>query len=180
MYPVDQTDLRILQKLQEPTSKLVTRAELAKRIDSPTHSGHHIAESTLGEHIKALEDVGIIKHYSVELDGEKLGLDFLAYVGVYLDKYTPADLEIFRTKVRGYPNVLSCDAVTGSEIDFLLKVATTTRKKFYEVMQVIHALPGVSHFVTMVIVDVVKEDTGLPLDHLHNAPLIHHHRNSSA
>ena len=47
-----------------------------------------ISAGTVHVRVKKMEDAGIIKGSSLNLDYEKLGYSFIAYIGVYLEKDT--------------------------------------------------------------------------------------------
>lgn len=176
-YPIDQTDLRILQTFQELTSKPPTRAELSKQeIDSPTRPGHKLSDATIGEHVKRLEEERIIKGYIVDLDAEKLGLGYMGFVHIHLEKL--GNTRGFREGLQAISGVIEAYSVTGGA-DCIARVLAVNRRSFYDVLNQIRALPSVAHFETYIVLDEMKSPTTIPLDHLHDAPLILHHRNSS-
>ena len=129
----------------------------------------------MSTHIERLEEAGVITGYYASVDPEKIGLSFLTFATVHLEKYSRADLETFNAAMRESPYVLECYAVGDRETDYVLKLATPTRKKYYETMQEFLDLPGVTRYVTAVILNEVKRTSVLSLEHLHDVPLIHHH-----
>jgi Lrp/AsnC family leucine-responsive transcriptional regulator len=124
--------------------------------------------------IRRLEESGVIRGYVALLDPQKLGLGLLAYVNVRLEKRggtsvgtrspnpaTHADL--FREAVRGWPEVVACDAMTG-DMDYLLRVQVEDMAHFSRFVQdqLLHH-PSVIDVKTSFSLERIKETTALPL-----------------
>ena len=102
----------LLQELQD-NSRLST-AELARRVGlSPTATA---------ERLKQMEEVGIVRGYTVEMDREALGLEVLAFIRMTCDGQHYYRLMEF---VQTLEEVRECHHLTGGDA-FLLKVTTTS------------------------------------------------------
>jgi len=102
----------ILAELQD-NARLST-AELARRVGlSPTATA---------ERMRQMEEVGIIRGYTVEMDREALGLEVLAFVRMTCDGQHYYRLMEF---VQTLEEVRECHHLTGGDA-FLLKVTTTS------------------------------------------------------
>src|SRR5271154_2415846 len=102
----------ILAELQD-NARLST-AELARRVGlSPTATA---------ERMRQMEEVGIIRGYTVEMDREALGLEVLAFVRMTCDGQHYFRLMEF---VQTLDEVRECHHLTGGDA-FLLKVTTTS------------------------------------------------------
>src|SRR6202789_549953 len=102
----------LLAELQD-NSRLST-AELARRVGlSPTATA---------ERMKQMEEVGIIRGYTIEMDREALGLEVLAFIRMTCDGQHYFRLTDF---VQTLEEVRECHHLTGGDA-FLLKVTTTS------------------------------------------------------
>lgn len=72
MFKLDEIDFKILSILQEDGRTPV--AEIARQVK--------LASPSIHERISKLEQVGIIKGYTVILDSKKLGKDVTAFIGI--------------------------------------------------------------------------------------------------
>ncbi len=112
---MDDVDEDILAELRKDAK--VSLKQLAKKFGVPL--------STLYQRIKKLEELGIIKNYTVDLDWRKLGYGIKAYVLVYVDTTRLKEMrkpqaEVLSELLR-LPFVFDADMVTG-ESDLLLVV----------------------------------------------------------
>jgi Lrp/AsnC family leucine-responsive transcriptional regulator len=102
----------LLAELQD-NARLST-AELARRVGlSPTATA---------ERLKQMEEVGIIRGYTIEIDRETLGLEVLAFIRMTCDGQHYFRLMEF---VQTLEEVRECHHLTGGDA-FLLKVTTTS------------------------------------------------------
>jgi Lrp/AsnC family leucine-responsive transcriptional regulator len=111
-YLMDAFGRSLLGELQD-NARLST-AELARRVGlSPTATA---------ERLKQMEEVGIIRGYTVEMDREALGLDVMAFIRMTCDGQHYFRLMEF---VQTLEEVRECHHLTGGDA-FLLKVTTTS------------------------------------------------------
>ncbi len=112
---MDDVDEDILAELRKDAK--VSLKQLAKKFGVPL--------STLYQRIKKLEELGIIKNYTVDLDWRKLGYSIKAYVLVYVDTTRLKEMRKPQSEVLSdlmrLPFVFDADMVTG-ESDLLLVV----------------------------------------------------------
>jgi Lrp/AsnC family leucine-responsive transcriptional regulator len=102
----------LLQELQD-NARLST-AELARRVGlSPTATA---------ERLKQMEEVSILRGYTIEIDREALGLEVLAFIRMTCDGQHYRRLMEF---VQTLEEVRECHHLTGGDA-FLLKVTTTS------------------------------------------------------
>jgi len=111
-YLMDSFGRSLLAELQD-NSRLST-AELARRVGlSPTATA---------ERLKQMEEVGIVRGYTVEMDREALGLEVLAFIRMTCDGQHYFRLIEF---VQTLEEVRECHHLTGGDA-FLLKVTTAS------------------------------------------------------
>ena len=75
-FKLDEVDHQILDILIDNTR--VPFTDISKKL--------LISAGTVHVRVKKMEDAGIIKGSSLNLDYEKLGYSFIAYVGIFLEK----------------------------------------------------------------------------------------------
>ena len=73
----------------------------------------------VAERVRRLEDSGVIKGYSVELELNKVGLPIVAFVHLTINNQQSTR---FRQVVVDMPEIIECHCVTGNE-SYILKVA---------------------------------------------------------
>lgn len=151
--PLDRTDVRILEVLQNEGR--LSNQEVAERVS--------LSPSPCLRRIKRLEEQGVIRGYVALVDAEKIGLGLLAYVSVKLEKRGNIPMEEFRARVQGWPEVLSCYAMTG-EMDYLLHVQVEDLQHFSRfVMDRLLRQPGVVDVKSSFALECIKDTTALPL-----------------
>ncbi len=109
-YLMDSFGRGLLKELQDNARLSV--AELARRIG--------LSATATAERMKQMEEAGIIRGYSVEIDREAMGLDILAYIRMGCDGPHYYRLMEF---VQTLEEVRECHHLTGGDA-FLLKVTT--------------------------------------------------------
>jgi len=102
---------KLLYELQSNAG--LSLAELARRIGlSPTATG---------ERLKQMEETGILRACTIEIDREALGLEVLAFIRM---SCPGQNYHRFLDYVQSLEEVRECHHLTGGD-DFLLKVTTT-------------------------------------------------------
>ncbi len=153
MKEVDDLDLDILMILSEDSrKKLRPIAEQLNR--SPT---------TIGKHIKALEDKGIIEKYTISLDYEKLGYEIIALIEITISKGQMLEVE---KEIAHFPNIFAVYDVTGT-YDALIIARFKKRNELSEMVKKINSSQYVERTNTHLILNVIKE--GIPFKDLVNS-----------
>ncbi|MDO5059602.1 MAG: Lrp/AsnC family transcriptional regulator [Neisseria sp.] len=152
---LDKTDLKILQVLQ--SNGRLTNVELAERVA--------LSPSPCLRRLKQLEDAGIICRYAALLSPVAVKLGLQAFIRVSIDKASEAR-EQFSEAVQGWPEVLSCFALTG-ETDYLLHTFFPDMNAFSTfVLETLLSHPGVLDAKSSFVLKEIKNTTALPLNHL--------------
>ena len=118
---IDHTNWQILEYLQE--NGRLSYAEIGKLVG--------LTAPAVTERMRKLEDAGIITGYHAHVDPEALGLSLMGMVTIQNTKAYSARIAKL---ARETPEVLSCDAVTGSN-NYILRVVATTRYHLREVLE---------------------------------------------
>jgi Lrp/AsnC family transcriptional regulator, leucine-responsive regulatory protein len=103
---------KLLHELQ--SSARLSLAELARRIGlSPTATG---------ERLRQMEETGILRACTIEIDRETLGLEVLAFIRM---SCPGQNYHRFLNYVQTLEEIRECHHLTGGD-DFLIKVTTTS------------------------------------------------------
>jgi Lrp/AsnC family leucine-responsive transcriptional regulator len=149
--------LNILRELQQDSS--LTNQELADRVG--------LSASPCLRRVKALEESGVIDRSVTLLDEKKLGLKLTAFIQISMDRHTPDRFEVFESMLASYPEVKSCNLVTGQSADYLLEVVVEDMERYQEfLLGRLTRIAGVTGVHSSFLLRRVINRTSLPLDHL--------------
>ena len=150
---LDDLDRRILARYQHDT------AAPARAIASAV--GLSIA--AVQRRLKRLRAAGVIRREVAELEPAAVGLAITCIVAVDLERERAADLERFKRRMRGLPEVQQCYYVTGNA-DFVLVVVVPSMDDYEAFTR--RALlddDNVKSFVTAIVMDRVKTGVAVAL-----------------
>ena len=152
MEKIDQTDLRILDQLQQDSS--LSMAELAERVGLST--------SPCWRRVRRMQESGIIKGQSARLERQSLGLGFVVYAFIKLTTPTRDALNTFEGIMRAWPEVMLCECMTGAA-DYLIKVVATDVQGYDRFLRdKLLATEMVADVQSRIVVHTVKDTTRLP------------------
>lgn len=143
-YSPDELDRRIVEELMRNARD--SGREIARKLK--------ISTSTFIQRVERLEELGIIKGYSANLDFSKLGYDYMGIIEITIRK--GALLEV-QHKIAGMPGVSAVYDITGGS-DSIVLAKTKSRSDLSRLIKSILAIPEVERTNTHVILNVVKED----------------------
>lgn len=154
---LDRMDRRILEEIQADGS--ISNLALAERIG--------LSPSPCARRMKLLQESGIISGQITVLDQKKLGLPISIYISVSLDHQSPVRLKNFDNKVTGWPEVVECSLITGSDTDYWLKVVMPDMDYYQKfLLDKLNQIEGVSRIRTSFVMKQVVQRTQLPLNHI--------------
>ena len=107
--PIDRADRRLLLQLSQRGR--AANVELAQAV--------HLSASAVARRQRALEEAGVIRGYSADIDPAAFGLNTTVVVQVTLKGQSEADLGEFEHAVAQCDSVLRCFLMSGSD-DYLL------------------------------------------------------------
>jgi len=145
--PIDNTDKQILNLLME--NARISYADIAKIVGMKSPS--------VIDRIKRLEQMGIIKGYSADINYKILGDDITAFIGVSIDN--AKHIEEFEEQVQDIdPDVIGCHHVTG-DYTFLLNVITSNTNSLSKLIKKIRNVPGVDKTNTILVFSSLMDKT---------------------
>jgi Lrp/AsnC family leucine-responsive transcriptional regulator len=147
---LDETDLRLLELLQE--NGRTSQHDLAQAVG--------LSSPAVGERVRKLEERGIIRRFTVEVDPKRLGRDVTAFIAVGMAG--SPHYAAFRERVMAHPEVLECHSITGQG-SHLLKIRTDSTSTLEGLLAEIQAWPGVQWTTTSIVLSTVKETSALSL-----------------
>jgi Lrp/AsnC family leucine-responsive transcriptional regulator len=154
---LDKLDKAILRRLQQDGRE--TFDVLGQKVG--------LSASAVLRRVKRLEDAGVIDRYVALVKPEAVGLGMTAYLNVRLEKHTESHkrnpMDLFRSAVQAWPEVVECVALTG-EMDYLLRVVVVDMAHYSRfMMETLLHHPSVQDCKTSFVLDRVKATTAVPL-----------------
>lgn len=150
---LDSIDLAILRELQNDGS--ITNVELARRVG--------LSAPPCLRRVRALEEAGYIRGYRALLDPRLLGFEVVFFAMVQLGSQGKAQLAEFEDRVKGWPAVRECWALSG-EIDFILKCVAPNLSGFQAFIGELTSLPNVRNVRSALSLELVKDEALIPLE----------------
>jgi DNA-binding Lrp family transcriptional regulator len=147
MTVLDRTDRAIVALMQENARR--SNKELAAAVG--------IAASTCSERVRRLEDTGILRGYTAEVDPAALGIGMRAVLAIRLRRHNASEVDTFRDHVLSMPEVVQVLHVTGGT-DFLVQVVVRNATHLRDLaVSGFTSLPEVAHIETSLVFDHVAK-----------------------
>ncbi len=134
---LDEIDHQILDLLIDNTR--IPFTDIAKKL--------LISPGTVHVRVKKMEDAGIIKGSSLNLDYNKLGYSFIAYVGIFLAKTQKTKSVL--DQLNSIPNVTVAHITTG-KFNIFCKVRARDTSHAKEIIFSIDDIEGISRTESMI------------------------------
>ena len=145
---MDAIDVKILQHL----------VQNARQKASAISKEVNLSVSAVIERIHKMEESGVIRGYTVQLDQKRLGNDITAWIEVCLEH--PRYYDAFVARAREMEHIMTCHYLTG-DFDFMIYVAAESSEVLEAVHRQIKSLDGVSSTKTHFVLKAVKENAWL-------------------
>lgn len=111
MPKIDNYDIAILEALQK--NARATNVEIAEAVN--------LSPSPCLRRIRMLEEAGIIRGYSADIDRIAVGLELTVFVEFKVERHTRENAQKLQDALRDLPEVVSCFMISG-DTDFLAEV----------------------------------------------------------
>ena len=152
---MDELDKRILISLQEDVS--IPLSELSKKVG--------ISSTPCWSRIKKLEKDGVIISKTIEIDQEKINLPITIFLSISIQNNTEAWLKNFSEVVNKYDEIIEVHRLTGSSVDYLLKILTTSINEYDKFQQKLITEIKCTNMSSSISLRKLKKFKKLPLDH---------------
>jgi Lrp/AsnC family transcriptional regulator for asnA, asnC and gidA len=134
---LDEVDHQILDILIDNTR--IPFTDIAKKL--------LISAGTVHVRVKKMEEAGLIKGSTLNLDYVKLDYSFIAYVGIFLEKNRMTEKVL--TDLKAIPYVTVAHITTG-RFNIFCKVRAKDTKSAKDIIFLIDDIPGVQRTETMI------------------------------
>ena len=141
---LDDTDRRLLAVLLEDAR--ISQRGLAQRIG--------VAQGTITNRLRRLEELGVIKGYTVLLEPETIGWTMTVITGLRIEKGSMINVQ---QNIAADPRVFAVYDVTG-DYDSMVLARVKSRKDLDDLTKTVFTLKGVQRSFTQVVLNTVKED----------------------
>ncbi len=149
-------DLNILKVLQR--NGRISNRDLAREVS--------LSPSPSWRRLRALEDAGVIDHYSAVVRREAVGLNIMGFAHVTLHDHNSATVAKFDRAIMDADPVLECHSTSG-EYDYMLKIVAPDMAAYQAFLSEYLLTIGVVRTVnTSFVMNELKSTTVLPLDHV--------------
>jgi DNA-binding Lrp family transcriptional regulator len=149
---IDQVDRHILAELQGDGR--MTNVELARRVG--------LSAPPCLRRVRRLEEQGIIRGYTADLDPQVLGWEITFYALVGLETQKEAVLTAFEALVSDWPEVRECHMIRGGG-DFLLRLVARDTAHENALTSRLTAAAHVLRVQTLQTIRTAKELPGVPM-----------------
>ena len=136
-FKLDETDHKILDLLIDNTR--IPFTDIAKKLE--------ISAGTIHVRVKKMEEAGIITGSSLQVNYQKLGYSFIAYVGVFIFKTSQTQFVLER--IGEIPFVTVAHVTTG-KFNIFCKIRARDTSHAKDIIYQIDDIEGVSRTETMI------------------------------
>ena len=152
---MDEIDKKILISLQEDVS--IPLSELSKKVG--------VSTTPCWSRIKKLEKDGVIVSKTIEIDQEKINLPITIFLSISIQNNTEAWLKNFSEVVNKYDEIIEVHRLTGSNVDYLLKILTTSINEYDKFQQKLITEIKCTNMSSSISLKKLKKFKKLPLHH---------------
>lgn len=140
-YEIDEVDLKILSHLMKDAKTPYT--EIAKKV--------YVSGGTVHVRMKKMEELGVVKGTTLQLDYSKLGFDVTCFLGIYLQKSSLYDTVV--DKLKGIPEIVKIHYTTGN-YNIFIKIHCRDTNHLREVLHdKIQKVDGIDRTETFISLD---------------------------
>lgn len=149
---MDSKDRQIIRALQR--NGRITNQDLAGEVN--------LSPSPCLRRLRNLEDSGVIRGYSAEVDARAYGLPVTAYIRIRLERHSEDLVRRFEARILALDEVLECHLLTGPS-DYLLKVMVSGLDAYEDfIRHRIHPIGGIGSIDTSFVYGTVKKTAVFP------------------
>ena len=153
---MDKIDQKILAIIQEDIS--LPLSEVARRVG--------LSKTPCWNRIKSMEEKGIIVNKVAILDNSKINLPIVVFLSLSVSHHTKDWVHKFAEAIKRHSQIVEVHRVTGSDIDYLLKIVASSVENYDAFQQKLINQFEFSNMSSSIALKVMKKTNVLPLDHL--------------
>ncbi|MFC7288621.1 Lrp/AsnC family transcriptional regulator [Herminiimonas glaciei] len=153
MEKFDRYDRILLETLQGKGR--ASNVELSERVN--------LSPPQCYRRVQRLEQEGVIRGYSAQVDAAAIGLGVTAFVNLNIAREQFKQVRELEKAIRQFPEILECYTISG-DFDYLLKVVAVDLKSLSSFLtDRLMQVPGVAGVRSMVCLEEIKPASPLPL-----------------
>ncbi|WP_295814694.1 Lrp/AsnC family transcriptional regulator [uncultured Nitratireductor sp.] len=149
---IDQFDRKILRALQRDAS--LSQRDLAEKVG--------LSQNACWRRLKLLEERGIIRGRTLQVDRNKLGLGLVVFVMVKTRHHSTAWLQTFRQHVSSIPEIVDFFRI-GGDYDYMLRIVTTDMESYDSVYQRLIQKVELESVTSYFAMEAIEERRPLPI-----------------
>lgn len=148
---MDKQDIKILNALS--LNARITGASIARKVN--------LSLPAVTSRLRKLDSSGMIDRYTIRMNREKLGLQLMAFIQVWIDHSKAVNV---KDQIIAIPEILECHHAAG-DYDLLLKVLVKDTAELESLLvSKIKAIKAISRTSTTVILNTYKEEINVKKD----------------
>lgn len=149
---MDSKDRQIIRALQQDGR--MTNQDLAEQVN--------LSPSPCLRRLRNLEDRGVIRGYSVDVDAKAYGLPVTVLIRIRLEHHNEDLVHRFEARILALEEVLECLLLTG-QADYLLKVMVSGLDAYEDfIRNKIHPIGGIGSIDSSFVYGIVKKTGVFP------------------
>ncbi|WPZ14774.1 Lrp/AsnC family transcriptional regulator [Nitratireductor rhodophyticola] len=149
---IDQFDRRILRVLQRDAS--LSQRDLAEKVG--------LSQNACWRRLKSLEERGVIRGRTLQVDRNKLGLGLVVFVMVKTRHHSTTWLQTFRQHVSSIPEIVDFFRI-GGDYDYMLRIVTTDMESYDSVYQRLIQKVELESVTSYFAMEAIEERRPLPI-----------------
>tara|TARA_B100000686_G_scaffold326734_1_gene384875 strand:- start:194 stop:655 length:462 start_codon:yes stop_codon:yes gene_type:complete len=153
---MDNIDKKILSILQNDIT--LPLSDVAKRVG--------ISKTPCWNRIRKLEEEGVISKKIAILDNSKINLPIVVFLSISVSHHTKEWLEKFSETVKKNDQIIEVHRITGSNIDYLLKIVAPTIEEYDKFQQQLIGEIEFNNMSSGIALREIKKNFSLPLNFL--------------
>ena len=153
---MDEIDKKILIYLQEDVS--IPLSELSKKVG--------ISSTPCWSRIKKLEKEGVIISKTIQIDQEKINLPITVFLSISIQNNSEAWLKNFMNVVDKYDEIIEVHRLTGSNVDYLLKILKSSIYEYDKFQQQLIKEIKCTNMSSSISLKKLKKFKKIPLQHI--------------
>lgn len=149
---MDSKDRQIIRALQQDGR--MTNQDLAAKVN--------LSPSPCLRRLRNLEDRGIIRGFSADVDAKAYGLAVTVYIRIRLERHSEDLVHKFESRITALEEVLECHLLTG-QADYLLRVMVSGLDAYEAfIRHKIHPIGGIGSIDSSFVYGTVKKTAVFP------------------
>ncbi len=153
---MDKIDKKILTILQNNIT--LPLSDIAKRVG--------ISKTPCWNRIRKLEEEGVITQKVAILNNSKINLPIVVFLSISVSHHTEEWLKKFSDTVKKHDQIIEVYRITGSNIDYLLKIVSPTISEYDKFQQMLIGEIEFNNMTSGIALKEIKKSSSLPLDYL--------------